>query len=178
MFTKKLTRDIADRYRLIEKFLIAHILRNVSTINNARIKESILIFWLGCRIGNRGFVICFPAGSRGRSFLPMVKTGSRAHSAFYSVGVKSSSPGDKRPWSDASHSPPSSADVKNNWSCTSTTPYAFMACKRQIYLSYRGKKQNLYCWQVKSLVWILMLPKLSIISCLVSRMQEKMATWR
>jgi hypothetical protein len=34
----------------------------------------------------------------------------------------------KRPWSEADHSPQSSADVKNTWSYTSTPSYVCMAC--------------------------------------------------
>jgi hypothetical protein len=30
---------------------------------------------------------------------------------------------------EVDHSPPSSAEVKNEWSCTSVPPYAFMACR-------------------------------------------------
>jgi hypothetical protein len=37
------------------------------------------------------------------------------------------SPGVKRPRREADHSPPSSAEVKNAWSYTSTPPYVFMA---------------------------------------------------
>jgi len=36
-------------------------------------------------------------------------------------------PGVKRPGREADHSPPSSAEVKNAWSCTSTPPYVFTA---------------------------------------------------
>jgi hypothetical protein len=35
--------------------------------------------------------------------------------------------GVKRPGREADHSPPSSAEVKNAWSCTSTPQYVFMA---------------------------------------------------
>jgi hypothetical protein len=37
------------------------------------------------------------------------------------------SPGIKRSGREADHSPPSSVEVKNAWSCTSTHPYVFMA---------------------------------------------------
>jgi hypothetical protein len=33
----------------------------------------------------------------------------------------------QRPRREASHSPPSNAEIKNAWSCTSTPPYVFMA---------------------------------------------------
>jgi len=36
------------------------------------------------------------------------------------------SPGIKQPGYEGDHSPPSSAEVKNVWSCTSTPPYVFM----------------------------------------------------
>jgi len=153
-------------------------LRNASTINKMRIKESILIFRLGYRMGSRGFMVCFPEGSRGRSFLLMVQTGSRFHPASYSVGARRSSPGDKWSWSDANHSAPSSADVKINWSCTSTSPHAFYGVQKTNLSFLQRRTKNLHYWQMKSLVWIWMLRKLSIISYLVSRMHEKMATWR
>jgi hypothetical protein len=38
------------------------------------------------------------------------------------------SPGVKQMGCEAHRSPPSSAKVKNEWSYTSTPPYAFMAC--------------------------------------------------
>jgi len=38
------------------------------------------------------------------------------------VGTRSSSPGVKRPECKVNHSPPSSAQVKNAWSYTSTPP--------------------------------------------------------
>jgi hypothetical protein len=37
------------------------------------------------------------------------------------------STGIKRPGREADHSPPTSADVKNTWICTSTPPYVFVA---------------------------------------------------
>jgi len=36
------------------------------------------------------------------------------------------SPGEKRPWREADHSPPSGAEVKNAWSYISTRQYVFM----------------------------------------------------
>jgi hypothetical protein len=38
------------------------------------------------------------------------------------MGTKGSFPGGKRPGREADHSPPSSAEVKNVWSYTSTPP--------------------------------------------------------
>jgi hypothetical protein len=53
---------------------------------------------------------------RGRGFFssPCVQTSSGAHPASYSMGTGGSFPGSKaRPGRDADHSPPSSAEVKN-----------------------------------------------------------------
>jgi hypothetical protein len=37
-------------------------------------------------------------------------------------------PGVKQPGCEADHSPPSSAEVRNAWSCTFPPPYVFMVC--------------------------------------------------
>jgi len=37
---------------------------------------------------------------------------------------------------NANYSPPSSAEVKNGWHCTSNLPYAFMVAIRQHYPFY------------------------------------------
>jgi hypothetical protein len=51
---------------------------------------------------------------RGRGFCPCVHTGSEAHPASCPMGTGGPFPGGKaRPGSDADHSPPSSAEVKN-----------------------------------------------------------------
>jgi hypothetical protein len=57
----------------------------------------------------------------------------------------------KRQWREADHSPQSSAKVKNQWSCTATSPYASMACAgvhfapRFLYL----KRNNFYfVWNI------------------------------
>jgi hypothetical protein len=47
---------------------------------------------------------------------------SGSHPASYPVGTRGSFPG-----GEADHLPPSSAEVKNAWSYTSTPQYAFMA---------------------------------------------------
>jgi hypothetical protein len=49
-----------------------------------------------------------------------VQNGSGAHSASYPVGTGALSLRVKRPGREADHSPPSSAEVKNAWSYTST----------------------------------------------------------
>jgi hypothetical protein len=57
---------------------------------------------------------------------PPVNTGSTAKVASYTVGTGSLSSWVKRPGREADHSPPSSVEVKNAWSYTSTPPYVFM----------------------------------------------------
>jgi hypothetical protein len=42
--------------------------------------------------------------------------------ASYLMGTRDCFPGLKQPGSEADNSPPSSAKVKNAWSCTSTPP--------------------------------------------------------
>jgi hypothetical protein len=54
-----------------------------------------------------------------------------APKASYSKGVWNYFLGGaKQPGREADNSPPSSAEVKNEWSYTSSAPYAFVACKR------------------------------------------------
>jgi hypothetical protein len=50
------------------------------------------------------------------------QTVSGAYPASYSMGTRGSFPGVKRPGREANHSPPSTAEVKNAWSYTSTLP--------------------------------------------------------
>jgi hypothetical protein len=50
-----------------------------------------------------------------------VQTGSGAQPYSYTMGTRVKWPG-----READHSPPSSAEVKNAWSYTSTPQYAFM----------------------------------------------------
>jgi hypothetical protein len=66
-----------------------------------------------------------------------VQTSSQAHPALYEMGIGGSSPEEKQPRHEADHSPPSSAEVKNAWSYTSTPSILFMAwylMKQSIYL--------------------------------------------
>jgi hypothetical protein len=48
--------------------------------------------------------------------------GPGAHPASYPISTKGEAAG-----SEANHSPPSSVEAKNVWSCTSTPPFLFMA---------------------------------------------------
>jgi hypothetical protein len=87
----------------------------------------------------------FAAGG-GISTRHHVQTDSTAHTASYPVGTESSFSEVKRPGSEANHSPPCNAEVRNACSYTSTPQYAFMAwylikqiislrCTGQLYLS-------------------------------------------
>jgi hypothetical protein len=47
---------------------------------------------------------------------------------------------------EAGHSPPTSAEVKNEWSCTSTPSYAFLTCTRTTLHSLKGNRQWPWQW--------------------------------
>jgi len=69
-----------------------------------------------------------------------VQTGSAAHPASYPMCVWALSPRVNWLGREADHSPPSSAEVKNGWSCTSSSSYIFVAwclIKRRIGLKHR-----------------------------------------
>jgi hypothetical protein len=83
---------------------------------------------LGYGLDGRGSRVRFPAGAGNFFFTTAVsRLALRPPPSSYPVGTRGSFPGGKaaREWTD--HSPPSSADVKNAWSCTSTLPYVFTA---------------------------------------------------
>jgi hypothetical protein len=85
--------------------------------------------WL--RTGRSGDRI--PVGAR---FFAHVQTGPEAHPASCTKGTGSFS-GVKRPGRGADHSPPSSAEVKKEWSYTSTHPRGlFRPLTGQLYLFY------------------------------------------
>jgi hypothetical protein len=65
-----------------------------------------------------GSTVRFPAGSGKFSLHHRFQNGSGPHPASYSMGTRGSIPGGEA----ATHSPPSSAEVKNAWSYTSTPP--------------------------------------------------------
>jgi hypothetical protein len=89
---------------------------------------------LGYGLDDGGSRVRLPAGA-GNSFHHRVQTGSGVHPASYLTGTSGSFPGGKAAGHEADHSPPSSAEVKNAWSYTSTPQYVFMAwCQGQLYL--------------------------------------------
>jgi hypothetical protein len=77
---------------------------------------------LGYGLDDRGSRVRFPAGAGNFSLHHSVQNGSGAHPASYPMGTSALSLGVKRAGREADHSPPSSAEVKNAWSYTSTPP--------------------------------------------------------
>jgi hypothetical protein len=73
-------------------------------------------------LDDRGFRVRFPARAGNFSLHYCVQNGSGAHPASYPMGTRGSFPGVKRPEHEVDHSPPSSAEIKNAWSYTSTPP--------------------------------------------------------
>jgi hypothetical protein len=74
-------------------------------------------------------MVRFPLGAGNFSLHHRVQNGSGAHPASYPMVkvLRTLSLRVKRLGCEAGHSPPSSAEVKNAWSCTSTPQYVFMA---------------------------------------------------
>jgi hypothetical protein len=60
-----------------------------------------------------------PEGARGFCVPQNIRTVSGAHPASYSVGTGFFFLGVNRPWREVDHSPPSTAELKNEWSHTS-----------------------------------------------------------
>jgi hypothetical protein len=75
---------------------------------------------LGYGLDDRVSRVRFPAGAENFSLHQRVQNGSGAHPASYPMGTRGSFPGVKWPEREADHSPPSTAEVKNAWSYTST----------------------------------------------------------
>jgi hypothetical protein len=78
-------------------------------------------------LANKHTVDIFFTGAGKFSLHHKVQTGSGAHSASYTKGSRGLSLGVKRLELEADHSPPSSAEIKNAWSYTSTPQHAFIA---------------------------------------------------
>jgi hypothetical protein len=65
-------------------------------------------------LDDRATEVRSPTEAEDFSSSPCIQTGSGAHPAPYPMGTRGSFPGGKaRPGRDADHSPPSSAEVKN-----------------------------------------------------------------
>ena len=76
-----------------------------------------------------------PTDARNISTLQNVQTDSVAHPATYSVCVEGISQGIKWPWREAGNSLPPTY-IKNAWSYTATSSYAFTECYLTKYMDY------------------------------------------
>jgi hypothetical protein len=72
------------------------------------------------RAERSGFGTRFLAGARNFSLFYRIQTGFATHPVSYAMGSGVSFPEVKRPVHEADHSPPSSAEIKNEWRYTST----------------------------------------------------------
>jgi hypothetical protein len=70
-------------------------------------------------------ILCTPARVRDFSLLRNVQTGCVAHSAGVTFLARV-----KRPGSEADHLPPTTVEVKNEWSSTSTPPVCLLGVYR------------------------------------------------
>jgi hypothetical protein len=68
----------------------------------------------------------FPAGTGDFSLHHLVQNGSGAHPASYPIGTGGCFPEGRVQGREADPSPPSSTEVKNAWSYTSTPQHVFM----------------------------------------------------
>jgi hypothetical protein len=78
--------------------------------------------WYSARLRTGWSGVRVPVGAGKFSSHHRVQTGSGAHPVSYPVGTRGSFPGDKATVAWSWPPPPSSADVKNAWSYTSTLP--------------------------------------------------------
>jgi hypothetical protein len=79
----------------------------------------------------------------GARFFAHVQTGPEAHPASYTMGT-GSFPGVKRPGRGADHPPPSSAEVKKEYSYTSTHPLGqFRPATGRLYLFITGPSSSI-----------------------------------
>jgi hypothetical protein len=72
-------------------------------------------YCIGCGLDDRGSI---PGRGWDIFLRHRVRTGSRDHPTSYRMGNGSFSPGVRRPGREFDHTPPSSADLKNVWSCS------------------------------------------------------------
>ena len=73
-------------------------------------------------------MVQFPACDKGLSLSLIIQTGWGASPVSHFVGARNFTPLVKLLFHEADHSPPSSAEVKNEWIHTPTPPYVFMMC--------------------------------------------------
>jgi hypothetical protein len=88
----------------------------------------------GYGIDDRAIEVRSPAEDKGFFSNLCVQTGSGAHPASCTMGTGGPFPGAKaRPRRDADHSPPSSADVKNEYELYLLSPCASMTCSGTVF---------------------------------------------
>jgi hypothetical protein len=122
-----------------------------------------MLFWISIR-GSR---VRFPGGGAGNlSLHHRVQNDSMAHLASCPMGTRGLSLGIKRPVRETDHSPPSSAEVKNAWSYTSTPQYVLMTwClvkHRNNFTFYEGVTKS---FRTGLLEWELQMVQLSATRC-------------
>jgi hypothetical protein len=78
--------------------------------------------WYSARLWDGLSVVRVPGGTGNFLLHHRVQTGSAAHPASYPMGIRGSFLGVERSGREANHPLPSSAEVKNAWSYTSTRP--------------------------------------------------------
>jgi hypothetical protein len=88
-------------------------------------QDSIVNVVAGLRTERSGFK--FWQGHEILSVFQNVHAGSEVHPLSYSMGTETSFSGRNRPWLETDHPAPPHAEVKNEWSYTSTPVYAFVA---------------------------------------------------
>jgi hypothetical protein len=81
----------------------------------------------GYGLDDRMVGVRFPTGAGNFSLRHRVQTGSGAHTVSYPTDTEGSFSGSKAAWAWSWPYTPSSAEVKNAWSYTSTPQYVFMA---------------------------------------------------
>jgi hypothetical protein len=103
----KLVRNLCFRHKLSFK------VKKSYSYMKCSIDVQFWLMWSGVKVTAR-------AGDF--SLYHHVQTGSGAHTASYPMGTRDSSLWVKWPGHEADHSPPSSVEVKNVWSYTTTPP--------------------------------------------------------
>jgi hypothetical protein len=93
-------------------------------VTNFKGRDSSVGIALGYGLDDRDSRVRFPVGAGNFSLHHRIRNGSGAYPASYQMG---SFLRVKRPGREADYSPPTSAEVKNAWSYTSTPQYVFMA---------------------------------------------------
>ena len=85
------------------------------------------------------------ARTRDFSLFQNIQTSSEAHPASYSSGTRSSLQGVWQPQHEANHSPPSCAEVKNAWSCTSAPQICLQDTKTDNFIFLLFLQYTLLC---------------------------------